>query len=60
MILIQKFIKHNYLNDLYCNIKYLDLHLSLNFPILFLFIVNFSTFSIELSQSHDLEHIIDM
>ena len=31
LILIKKIIKHNQVNDSYCDIKYLDLHLSLSF-----------------------------
>jgi len=31
LILINKFIKHNQVNDSYCDIKYLDLLLFLNF-----------------------------
>ena len=31
LILINKFIEHNQVNDLYYDIKYLDLHLFLNF-----------------------------
>ena len=31
LIFINKFMKHNHVNDSYCNIKYIDLYLSLNF-----------------------------
>jgi len=31
LILVNKFIEHNQVNNPYCNIKYLDLHLALNF-----------------------------
>jgi len=40
MISISKSIKHNWVNNPCCKIKYLDLYLSLIFLILFLFIVN--------------------
>jgi hypothetical protein len=39
LILISKFIKHNHANDLYCNIKYTDLNLSLNFLSFFLLLL---------------------
>jgi len=40
LIFINKFIKHNQINEPYCNIKYLDLFCPLIFPIMFLFIVD--------------------
>ena len=40
LVLINKFIKYNQVNDLCCDFKYLDLHLSLNFLNMFLFIID--------------------
>ena len=36
LILIKKFIKHNQVNYLYCDIKYFNLYLSLSFYIFFI------------------------
>jgi hypothetical protein len=38
LILINKIIKHNYVHDLYCKIKYLNLYLSLSFVNDFVFV----------------------
>ena len=58
LILINKFIKQNRVNDLYCAIKYLDLYLSLNFYN-FIFIYHQFRFSIELYRPY-YRHTIDM
>jgi len=52
LILINKFIKHDRVNSLFCYIKYLDLYLSS----IFIFIY----FSIKLSCLQDLGRVIDM
>ena len=40
LIFINKFIIHNQVNDPYCEIKYFDLHIFLNFSNFFFVIVN--------------------
>jgi hypothetical protein len=57
LILINKFIKHNWVNDSGCDIKYLNLYLSLIFLVLFLFIVSFFLLTY---LDHDLGHTVDM
>jgi hypothetical protein len=57
LILINIFIKHNRINNLYCAFKYFDLHLSLNF---FSFFSIYRNFFIELFWPQDLGHTIDM
>jgi hypothetical protein len=59
LILINKFIKQNRINDIYCAIKYLDLYLSFNFCN-FVFIYHQFPFSIKLYRPHDIGHTIDM
>jgi len=59
LILINKLIKQNRVNNLYCTIKYLNLYLSFNFYN-FVFIYRQFPFSIKLYWPHDIGHTIDM